>query len=372
MLKANKSDAPIGLLPLSATANDVRGVVQYLKKRPEGVTLGEAVDALKKQVFESSKIVAYETLGLIMKSGDRLKLDALGWRLARILEPESQVFRSMLSQIEPYRAVLDWARGQKLDYLIHQDVADYWRNNYPEALGINTPKMTESSVICFFQLCQAASLGTHIIGKKGQPTRLRLDRDELVAYINADPFIHLETPSEQTLQREITGQNATPGNASHNHGVTAPWSLNHGKARVFISFGGDGELARQLHSALDLADIEAHISERAETGRESLLPPGSVELMRRCNSSVIIIGKDDYRENAAGECLLEETLQIEIGAALVLYDRRVLLLWREQVDVPLNLNGMRHCHLNGDAMTWDEGVQLVRAVKTLSRPSDQD
>jgi hypothetical protein len=42
--------------------------------------------------------------------------------------------------------------------------------------------MVESKVVCFFQPCQAAGLGTQVIGKKGQPTRLRLDREELEGF----------------------------------------------------------------------------------------------------------------------------------------------------------------------------------------------
>src|SRR5918911_3272264 len=79
-------------LPLLATAADVRAVVQYLRKRPGGVTLNEALDAIKKQVFEPRKVIAYETLGLIERRADRLKLTPLGHELGRKLQPVTQVF----------------------------------------------------------------------------------------------------------------------------------------------------------------------------------------------------------------------------------------------------------------------------------------
>src|ERR1041384_274708 len=115
---AEHNSAPASL-PLLATANDVRGVVQYLRKRPAGVTLSEAIDAIKKQVFEPTKIAAYEALDLVEQDGNLLKLTPSGWELARSLEPETRAFSAMLGRIEPYHSVLVWAQRRQLDYLIH-------------------------------------------------------------------------------------------------------------------------------------------------------------------------------------------------------------------------------------------------------------
>ncbi|HYY43054.1 MAG TPA: hypothetical protein VE775_10005, partial [Pyrinomonadaceae bacterium] len=95
-----------GPLPLLATAVDVRGIVQYLSRKPGGVTINEAVDAVKKQVFDPRKVLAYEALGLVARHGDRLKLSPLGHDLGRKLQPVAQVFRTLLDSQAPYRAVL--------------------------------------------------------------------------------------------------------------------------------------------------------------------------------------------------------------------------------------------------------------------------
>lgn len=346
------------MLPASATANDLRGVVQYLRKRPEGVTLGEAVDAIKKQVFEPAKISAYIALGLVAQSGDRLKLDTLGWEMARALEPEARVFRAVLDQTEAYRAVLDWAHQQKHDFLIHPDVARYWCDYYPEALGINTSKMIESNVICFFQLCQAAALGTHIVGKKGQPTRLRLDRDELLTFLTIDPASEIERASEQTLTNLNRPERMRifkeEGSSDNAHTLEA--------MRVYISTGSNTELARQAQVALSLADIECRIVERWETA-SALLP--SSDVMRHCDAGIIIVTAEDCRPTSDVECSLKESLRIEIGAAHVLYGDRLILLWDATLTAPEDLRNLSLCTFEEGNLTWDAGVRLAQSVKAF-------
>src|SRR5438874_5791842 len=92
-------------LPLLATAADVRGVVQYLRKKPGGVSINEALDAIKKQVFDPRKVHAYEALGLVLRQGERLELSPLGHELGRRLAPVTQGFRTLLDSQAPYRAV---------------------------------------------------------------------------------------------------------------------------------------------------------------------------------------------------------------------------------------------------------------------------
>src|SRR6266403_967466 len=58
-------------LPTLATANDVRELVQYLKRRPEGINLFDVPQPSKKRTFCKPKIAAYESWGLVEKKGDR-------------------------------------------------------------------------------------------------------------------------------------------------------------------------------------------------------------------------------------------------------------------------------------------------------------
>ena len=79
-------------LPMLATANDVREVVQYLKKRPEGVNIFEVAQPIKKRIFYLPKVAAYEAWGIVTRKDDRLTLAPQGWAIRSISRARSVVF----------------------------------------------------------------------------------------------------------------------------------------------------------------------------------------------------------------------------------------------------------------------------------------
>src|SRR5260370_42263769 len=125
---------PPTTLPVLATASDVREVVQLLKKKPEGITIVEASDAGRKRLFDPRKVAAYETWGILTKSADRIKLSRLGCEFATTLEPEAQIYRVMLDNTPPYRAVLEGIYRQEFYLVTFTDIVDYWEEHVPEAL----------------------------------------------------------------------------------------------------------------------------------------------------------------------------------------------------------------------------------------------
>src|SRR5215213_1682244 len=54
-------------LPTLATPGDLREAVQYLKRRPAGVTLTAALGDAKRRVFEPRKVEAYEAWGFVAR-----------------------------------------------------------------------------------------------------------------------------------------------------------------------------------------------------------------------------------------------------------------------------------------------------------------
>ena len=54
---------------------------------------------------------------------------------------------------------------------------------------------------------------------------------------------------------------------------------------------------------------------------------------------------------------------IEIGAAFVLYNKRVVLLWDKRLKVPSNLSGLYRCEFEGSELTFTAGTKLAKAVK---------
>ncbi|PYS90258.1 MAG: hypothetical protein DMF64_15355 [Acidobacteria bacterium] len=358
------------LLPLLATANDVRGVVQYLRKRPEGVTLSEAIDAIKKQVFEPAKIAAYEALNLIEQEGNLLKLTPLGWDLARSLEPETRAFCAILGRIEPYHSALVWAQRRQLDYLIHPDVAAYWREHHPQVLGINTPKMIEANVGCFFQLCQAAALGTNIIGKKGQPTRLRFDRETLAAYV-ARAHAHIKIEERQTI-----GEVAAPdgellvANAGSRSAAEMMSAHRAPVMQVLIVGNSDESITAPLRALFALADVPYRMAVREQTD-VALLPLKFLAAMRECQAAVIVLRGAEQLAATEAAPQLSQQAQAELSVALALYERRIVLLCDEPVAALPALTELLKCQLADEGLSWEIGLGLMQLVKNFRQQVSQ-
>ncbi|MFH1749116.1 MAG: TIR domain-containing protein [Planctomycetota bacterium] len=134
--------------------------------------------------------------------------------------------------------------------------------------------------------------------------------------------------------------------------------------KVFITHGRNKKIVDQVKDVLDLYDIEYEIA----VEEESLAIPVPEKVrsaMRRCAAGVMIVSADD--ENAAQSGTINNNVLIEIGAAFVLYDQRVVLLWDKRLKVPSNLQGLYRCEFEGDELTFSVGTKLAKAVKGFRR-----
>ena len=380
-------------LPTLATAGDVREVVQYLKKKPTGVSVVEALDDVKRRVFEPRKVAAYEFWGIVARHGDRLLLTPLGWDFARKLEPGTEAYRVVLDGTPLYRLALEWIYRQNLDLVTHGDVASYWYEHHGALLDPANDKTMEGHVVCFFHLCQAAELGTVTIGKRGQPARLRVERDELAVYVGRDSERRVAVAAAATTtaaaarpcfppqfsgageagRREARASDVAATEAPAGAEMrAAPWgSTNEPSARLrlFISCGSQNpKVVSQIQTTLELADIESHVVERAGADASAMpVTDSAFEALRRCDAGLILLTKDDCLADTDGHFTLRQSVLIEIGAAFVLYDRRVvLLLDDDELTLPDNLSALPHFTFGQDDLTWDAGIKLLRAIKGFS------
>jgi hypothetical protein len=56
---------------------------------------------------------------------------------------------------------------------------------------------------------------------------------------------------------------------------------------------------------------------------------------------------------------------IEIGAAFVLYDQGVVLVWDKRLKVPSNIQGLYRLEFEGSELSFATGTKLAKAVKSL-------
>ena len=53
---------------------------------------------------------------------------------------------------------------------------------------------------------------------------------------------------------------------------------------------------------------------------------------------------------------------IEIGAAFLLYNKRIILLVDKRVQLPSNLQGLAVSYYEGDELSWETGMKLQKAL----------
>jgi hypothetical protein len=368
-------EASAQALPVMASAGDVREVVRLLKKRATGVTIVEAMNSEQKRLFDLRKIAAYEFWGIVERAGDRLRLTPLGLALARQLEPEARIHRTVLNNIDAYRTTLFWVFEQGLDIVTHTEVAAYWQEHYRQAIDEHDEKMTEASVVCFFHLCQAAELGTMTIGKRGQPARLYVERKELAEYLrstdnpsSSSSAVELFTGSRLSQEDQATSVEGE-SHLEIESDATTQTSAAAEELRLLISHTGKTELVDQLEVALKFANIRSAVVERLRaTKTTSAAGPVAEHLlqaMRQCSAAIIIVSTDDCSIDQTAEAVLREDVLVEIVAAFVFYQRRVVLLWDESILVPQNLRSMNRCEFKGGRLEWEDAVRLMQAIKEL-------
>jgi predicted nucleotide-binding protein len=119
-------------------------------------------------------------------------------------------------------------------------------------------------------------------------------------------------------------------------------------------------LVEQVKDVLDLYDIEYEVAVEEETTAIPV-PQKVLAAMRRCVAGVMIVSADD--DAAAANGVINNNVLIEIGAAFVLYDQRVVLLWDKRLKVPSNLQGLYRCEFEGGQLTFAAGTRLAKAIK---------
>jgi hypothetical protein len=360
-------------LPLKTTADDVRQIVEYLKNKPAGATASEAKAVLGSQTLDGRKISAYQTWNVVSKDGDRLKLTPLGWEMARNPGNEHDAVRQILDSVVPYRSALEWMHHEGLDSVTTSDVGAQWHSHHSTALGTDSESSIRDNAISFFHLADAAGLGSLTLGRRGQPTRLALEKPALKGYIEAGPSAPPWTSSvEDAVDEEETETTATAeavdeepagpdGNGSGPRTSQTPPSLPE-QMRAFIAHGDNMEIVEQVETMLGVADIEHEVAEEEETTAIPV-PDKVLDAMRRCKVGVIVVSASERHKNEAGEYTINENVLIEIGAAFVLYDRKVVLVWDKRLPVPSNLQGLYRCEYEGDELTWSAGMKLMKAIQ---------
>jgi predicted nucleotide-binding protein len=87
--------------------------------------------------------------------------------------------------------------------------------------------------------------------------------------------------------------------------------------------------------------------------------------MRSRGAGVIHVGAEGKYHDAEGKVhtKLNDNVLIEIGAAMALYGKKVILVVERGVRLPSNLQGLYRCYLNGDRLDLKSEAKLRKTLR---------
>jgi hypothetical protein len=131
--------------------------------------------------------------------------------------------------------------------------------------------------------------------------------------------------------------------------------------RVFISHGKQKAVVTQIKELLTFGSFDPIISvERESTAIP--VPEKVFEDMRSCGAGVIYVGAEGKYLDREGKehTKINDNVLIEIGAAMALYGKKVILLVEKGVTLPSNLQGLYRCDFEGDKLDYEATMKLLK------------
>ena len=137
---------------------------------------------------------------------------------------------------------------------------------------------------------------------------------------------------------------------------------------VFITHGRNKKFVEPIKQILAFGELEARVAVQEETTSIGVLEK-IMSGMRECGAAIIHVDADSVIVDSSGKehTLLNPNVLIEIGAAMALYGSRVILLVKDGVQVPSNLQGLYRVQYSGDDLGSEATVKLMGAINDMKK-----
>ena len=137
------------------------------------------------------------------------------------------------------------------------------------------------------------------------------------------------------------------------------------RPKVFISHSKNKKIVNQIKEILNFGQFDHVIAEERETAAIPISEKvfGS---MSDCNCAIINISADEHK-NEDDEFRINQNVLIEIGAAFLKYNKKVILLVDKRLVecVPSNLHGLYRCEYQGDELSFETAMKLQKALTSF-------
>ena len=175
------------ILPYNVAFEDVDAIIDCLRKKSTGASIGSLRRLLPEKLFDARKSPFYVMTGLIAIEGGQWRLTSPGAEYAHASDKKRQgVLRQIISRFTPYKEILEWAFHENKEVLTGSELQHKWVTDFADVVSTENQARISRAPLTMFNVCQHAGLGKFVVGRRGAPSRFEFDWDELRAYLESE------------------------------------------------------------------------------------------------------------------------------------------------------------------------------------------
>ena len=186
------------------------------------------------------------------------------------------------------------------------------------------------------------------------------------SFVELSGLILKKGPEEQSIQEtdEITAPETIVKDFAKEEKIVDSVK----KRRVFVTHGKNISFIEPIKKFLQFGELEAIISVEKQSVSQPV-PDKVMNDMRSCGAAIIHVDAEMKLFNMEGKeyVVINPNVLIEIGAAMALFGRRFILLVKEGVTLPSNLQGLYEVRYSGDSLDANATVKLLEAINEMKK-----
>jgi predicted nucleotide-binding protein len=141
------------------------------------------------------------------------------------------------------------------------------------------------------------------------------------------------------------------------------------KPTIFISHSKNMKILTQIKSNLEFGGFSYKVAIETETTAIPI-PEKIFGMMRDCNCAIVNVSADEQERREDGTYGINANVLVEIGAAFLAYNQRVILLVDKRLTLPSNLQGLYRCEYTGDELDSSALTRLQKGLLQFRVPVD--
>lgn len=182
----------------------------------------------------------------------------------------------------------------------------------------------------------------------------------------AQPAISLPEVDELGYEDDDSVTTSTPEPITTTTPDPVPSVTLSNNKRVFITHGRNKTFIEPIKKLLSFGEMEAVVSVEKQSVSQPV-PEKVMNDMRECGAAIIHV-EDELTlldKDAKEHVMLNPNVLIEIGAAMALYKKRFILLVKDGVKLPSNLQGLYEVRYSGESMDGEATIKLLEAINAM-------